>query len=314
MIPYLNFGIFLLRVSPRDIGYSQQALYCYRKAYSLDPTNVDALWDRASLAKNIGEFKTVRTPSIRPASQPHIIFQARNAFFAILKRFPHDLSVLRELHTILIELSELAACAELFQQAFDHYQKLYPPGFLHDPTSNMTLEGGGFGSLELLLLADLYNTLGEHENAVEVIRKGTRWLQGRADQKYWDLCGDDREYDLPKWNARAANGGEDATEVTSGRFPLDINARHRLAVARIKLGEMDEGKVCSDCSRSACTSSNRTRYSGMPVSFYPRMLKTSPCYSPKLRTHTLRSNYGQKPSRSMSYLELIWRCAHRRTA
>ncbi|EKM76639.1 hypothetical protein AGABI1DRAFT_122552 [Agaricus bisporus var. burnettii JB137-S8] len=209
----------------RDLGYNQQALYCYRKAYSLDPTNVDALWDRASLAKNIGEFKT-----------------ARNAFFAILKRFPHDLSVLRELHTILIELSELAACAELFQQAFDHYQKLYPPGFLHDSASNMTLEGGGFGSLELLLLADLYNTLGEHENAVEVIRRGTRWLQGRADQKYWDLCADDREYDLPEWSARAGSGGEDATEVTSGRFPLDINARHRLAVARIKMGEIDEGK------------------------------------------------------------------------
>jgi hypothetical protein len=29
-----------------------------------------------------------------------------------------------------------------------------------------------------------------------------------------------------------------------GRYPLDVNARHRLAVARIKLGEIEEGKVC----------------------------------------------------------------------
>jgi len=43
----------------REHGYNQQALYCYRKVYSLDPTNVDALWDRASLAKEIGDFRTV---------------------------------------------------------------------------------------------------------------------------------------------------------------------------------------------------------------------------------------------------------------
>ncbi|KXN83202.1 Transcription factor tau subunit sfc4 [Leucoagaricus sp. SymC.cos] len=212
----------------RDLGYSQQALYCYRKVYSLDPTNVHALWERALLAKNIGEFKT-----------------ARNAFLAILKRVPHDLTVLRELHTILIELSDLTGCAELFQQAFEHYQRIYPIGSIPnpDPENNIPIEGGGFGRLELLVLADLYNTLGEYESAIAVIRKGTRWLQGRAEQKYWDLCEDDREYDLPEWTPlRSGNGGEDATEVTSGRFPIDINARHRLAVARIKLGEVDEGK------------------------------------------------------------------------
>ena len=43
------------------MGFSKQALYCYSKAYSLDPTNVDALWDRAILAKEIGQLNTVRT-------------------------------------------------------------------------------------------------------------------------------------------------------------------------------------------------------------------------------------------------------------
>lgn len=209
----------------REMGYNQQALYCYRKVYSLDPTNIQALWERAVLAKSIGDFKT-----------------ARNAFWAILKRVPHELSVLRELHPILIELSELPSCAELFQQSFDHYQRLYPAGFVLD-SNNKPIEGGGFGGLDLLLLADLYNTLGEHEKAIEVIRKGTRWLQGRAEQKYWDLCEDDREFDLPEWAPRSNNGGEDATEVVSGRFPLEINARHRLAVARIKLSEFEEGKL-----------------------------------------------------------------------
>ncbi|TFK37274.1 hypothetical protein BDQ12DRAFT_736397 [Crucibulum laeve] len=208
----------------REHGYNQQALYCYRKVYSLDPTNVDALWDRASLAKEIGDLRT-----------------ARNAFLAILKRYPHDLTVLRELHTILVELSDLPTCASLLQQAFEYYQKTYPLGHGLDPTTGAPVPGGGFSRLDLLLLADLYNALGEHESAIEVIRKGTRWLQGRAEQKYWDLCEDDREYDGEGWPARivtAESGG-----VQAGRFELDANARHRLAVARIKMGEVEEGKL-----------------------------------------------------------------------
>ena len=43
----------------KELGYNQQALYCYGKIYSLDPTNVSALWDRASLAKEINDLKTV---------------------------------------------------------------------------------------------------------------------------------------------------------------------------------------------------------------------------------------------------------------
>ena len=43
------------------MGLSKQALYCYSKAYSLDPTNVDALWDRAILAKEMGQINTVRS-------------------------------------------------------------------------------------------------------------------------------------------------------------------------------------------------------------------------------------------------------------
>lgn len=94
--------------------------------------------------------------------------------------------------------------------------------------------------MEILVLADLYNTLGEHEKAVEVIRKGCRWLQGRADQRYWDICEDDREYDL--YMPSGERVGRDG-DVEPGMFPLDVNARHRLAVARIKMGEVDEGKV-----------------------------------------------------------------------
>jgi general transcription factor 3C polypeptide 3 (transcription factor C subunit 4) len=56
----------------------------------------------------------------------------------------------------------------------------------------------------------------------------------------WDSCEDDREYDETDW--RPGNGRE--RELAPGKYPLDVNARHRLAVARIKMGDIEEGVVC----------------------------------------------------------------------
>ncbi|KAI0629317.1 TPR-like protein [Trametes polyzona] len=206
----------------KALGYNQQALYCYGKLYHLDPTNVNALWDRASLAKEIGDLKT-----------------ARSTMLAMLKRLPHHLPVLDELRPILIELSDFALCADLFQRAFDHYHNVFPSGRGLDPETGAEVPGGGFGLMHLLVLADLYNTLGEHTKAVDTIRRGCRWLQGRAAQKFWDACEDDREWDAP--DSGIQRGGEG--EVQPGMYPLDVNARHRLAIARIKGGDVEEGKM-----------------------------------------------------------------------
>ncbi|KAG8215367.1 hypothetical protein J3R82DRAFT_8964 [Butyriboletus roseoflavus] len=211
----------------RHLGFNQQALYCYTKLYSLDPENVDALWDRASLA---GEMRDLRT--------------ARHSLLAILKRFPHDVTVLTELRPILIELADFALCASLYQDALEYNQALNPLGHVLDPSISGQNEQSRFGFIELLVLADLYNTMNEYERAIDTIRKGCRWLQGRATQKFWDVCEDDREYDIP---------GQEGTEVVHragdvkpGYYPLDINARHRLAVARIKWGDTEEGKMHAD--------------------------------------------------------------------
>ena len=47
----------------RELGFNQQALYCYTKLYSLDPDNVDALWDRATLAREMHDLRTVGVSS-----------------------------------------------------------------------------------------------------------------------------------------------------------------------------------------------------------------------------------------------------------
>jgi general transcription factor 3C polypeptide 3 (transcription factor C subunit 4) len=154
----------------------------------------------------------------------------------LLKRVPHDLTVLQEIRPVLVEGGELQFCAELFQAAFVHFQHTYPAGFM-PVADGLPVPGGGFDALQILVLADLHNALGSPAAAIGVVRAGTRWLQGRGAQRFWDACEDDREFDLE--GGHVVREGE----PRPGAYQLDVNARHRLAIARIKNGDVDEGKV-----------------------------------------------------------------------
>lgn len=163
--------------------------------------------------------------------------QARTALRAILRQIPHDLNVLEELRPILIEGNRIDVCASLYQDAFEHYQELYPTGVGVDPDTGREIPGGGFDLMHVLVLADSYNSVKKYHNAVTSIRRGGRWLQGRGSQSYWDACEDDREFDIV--GSTVIRSGT----VAPGMYELDINARHRLAVSRIRIGDVEEGQV-----------------------------------------------------------------------
>ncbi|KAL1686977.1 hypothetical protein GGG16DRAFT_63278 [Schizophyllum commune] len=201
----------------RGNGAAQQALYCYAKAYAADPDNVAVLWDRAALAREVNDLRA-----------------ARASLVALLRRLPHDLNVLAALRPVLVELGDLAACAEFYETAWKHYREAFPTG-----QAGADGAANPFGVLEILVLADLHSALGAHQRAIHVVKTGMRWLQGRGTQAYWDAVPDDREYDLPIMVPRPLNEGD----IPPGYFPLDLNARQRLAVARIRMGDTEEGKL-----------------------------------------------------------------------
>jgi general transcription factor 3C polypeptide 3 (transcription factor C subunit 4) len=43
----------------RDLGLLQQAIYCYSQAIKVDKTDVEAIWDKASLLKETGRLRPV---------------------------------------------------------------------------------------------------------------------------------------------------------------------------------------------------------------------------------------------------------------
>jgi general transcription factor 3C polypeptide 3 (transcription factor C subunit 4) len=162
---------------------------------------------------------------------------AKTAFLAILKRYPHNISALEEIRPILIDLSEVPRGIALYQEAFDYYQETFPTGKAPDGSGG-EVPGGGFGDMQIIILADFYNSVGDPEKTITTIRRGARWLQGRADQRHWDSEADDREFDI------SGITREDQTAMQQDvGYSLDLNFRHRLAVARLMLGDHEEGKV-----------------------------------------------------------------------
>ncbi|KAJ7039909.1 hypothetical protein C8F04DRAFT_1085304 [Mycena alexandri] len=96
-----------------------QALYSWRKASHLEPHNYDIQWGRAFLAREVGDLHTVRAFICdRSTGTSRSSNQARQALLALLQGRPHDLTVLSELRTILIELPDLDICTTLFEGAF----------------------------------------------------------------------------------------------------------------------------------------------------------------------------------------------------
>ncbi|KAG8991648.1 transcription factor TFIIIC subunit tfc4 [Tulasnella sp. JGI-2019a] len=201
----------------RDTGRLEQALYCFRKAVSLNPRDVDAVWDRSVVLKETGSIRA-----------------SLAGFLTILKIVPYHLGVLLQLGPLFSELSEFHRGISMYTSALEFFEQSMPdgPSNTEDPLDFRLL---------LITLADFCNTIGEHEQSITTIRNGTRWMDGRANQRYWTTVPDDREFD-PVGYMRAMSANEVASRP-QGFFSLDMNLRQRLAVARLALGDLEEGQL-----------------------------------------------------------------------
>lgn len=148
----------------------------------------------------------------------------------------HDFSILADLHQIALETKQYRFGADALRTAFDWHLETFsgPEDSRSGETNTMTLK-------DVINLSDLLLQLDELEEAVVIIRRGQRWLQGRKSQRHWDLLEDDREYDSGGVVREGDKAVEDDDEVET--YPLDVNLRQRLALVRLKLGHDVEARV-----------------------------------------------------------------------
>ncbi|ORX38805.1 hypothetical protein BD324DRAFT_655212, partial [Kockovaella imperatae] len=201
----------------KELGQLGQSVHCLRKALRKEPDDVSMLFELANIYRQQGH-----------ASKAADMF---NRLIKSHKPAGTDFTFLSQLHSTLVSLNATDIAASAYRVAFDyHLSKLTP----QSPSSTLNLEHIGSLTDDLLLLDEL-------EEALGVIRRGQRWLQGRQDEIHWDSIEDDREYDPP-----GTKRGEDVEEFLSEGHPLDTGLRHRLALVRLRLGDDEEAMIHVD--------------------------------------------------------------------
>lgn len=153
------------------------------------------------------------------------------------------------------QLRDYETAIEVLQGAFEHYQQLYPAGPLGVPQNDLENPEGDPGDdspslqdFHILALADSLIAMEQYDRAINVIRTGARWLQRRRSEVQWDSMPDDREFDFEGIGRVDEDRILTGERMKPGSNPLDVNFRQRLARARIKSGDIKEGRV----SRHKC--------------------------------------------------------------
>lgn len=181
--------------------------------------------------------------------------KALSNFTSLLRLLPHDPHTLRELAQLHAQLGQPSEATSLFLSSFNFHKTRYPdPRLITDqepPEGEERLEI--FSLDDLIMLVDLLRLENKFKQAINVIKSGQRWLQGRMAQTSWDrLVGsDDREFDLErKWREGWDDGGDENRGVMaleeSGVWGMENELRLRLGICRLMIGDLAEAKVRRD--------------------------------------------------------------------
>lgn len=198
----------------RTEGNTTQALYCLRKALKVDSSRVDILWQLVNIYRTNGQNKKA-VEAVRK------IHKAEPAYL-------RDFNLLMELQPVFQATEQWSLAANIFGDAFVFHFATFdgPEDAKADVEEQNTMELDNIVAYVEYLLKS-----GDPETAISVIHRGQRWLQGRKTEKAWDALEDDSEY-------IATTAKEDEEEEQ--KPDLDIQLRHKLAVARLRLGQHDE--------------------------------------------------------------------------
>lgn len=193
-------------------NYQDQAIYCYNRAIRANPDNIDAIYDRSLLYKEMGQLR-----------------KAVDGFLMLNHLLPNDMAVLREIAALYIELGKVPEAIGFYERSVDFFKA----------TGN---KERAFGWSELNILVELYMMNKDWDKAITTLRTLARWLYGRAEEKYWDSFKNDCEWDIQESRKKQAR------EYVPSRFPdesyiLPLELRVKLGICRLRTGDAKEAMV-----------------------------------------------------------------------
>ena len=146
----------------------KDALYCYSRIISVEKHNIEARHHRAAINRELGHKRKVIAE-----------------YEYLLRLLPHDMSILRHLADIYIEMNAA-------DKALQHYEvhATQACGQCDETRTFLTWS-------DLNIIAELYIILRSWKDGLLKIRRLCRRLLGRRDDVIWDCIeSDDREWDL----------------------------------------------------------------------------------------------------------------------
>ena len=201
----------------------RDAIYCYSRIISLESTNVEARYQRATLNRELG-----------------YIGRAAQEYEHLLKQLPHDTTVLRHLAEVYIELNDIDKAVAHYDQSIMYFREKEP--------SNVT----SFSWSDVNICAELYGYQIQYEKASLKLKALSRWLLGRGNDSIWESFEeDDREWDSEDFPRRVEVPGfkPGAYEPAAYGNGLPLELRVKLGVFRLKAvkGNFEEAIVSPAC-------------------------------------------------------------------
>lgn len=198
-----------------ELGYIDQATYCYSRAIAADPNkNPEYIMERALLYKEKKQYG-----------------RALEGFQRIFALFPTDSNVVKNLALIYVEQKRLNDAINLYMNILD--QNMHPTG----------KQVPEFGWAELNILCELYVTQRSFHIGIKVIKLVARWLQGRQDEKWWDDQDVDAEFDSRRLHVLENRLAEERDLALNKDYDLPIDIRFKLGVLRLGLDHKSEALV-----------------------------------------------------------------------
>lgn len=158
----------------------RQAVYCFDKAIGLDPLDVDALWDRSFLQKDLGEIDA-----------------SMKGFQQILKILPYHFKVINEMAQLYRVKGKTRQAITLYEEAMEHHIEHAKPEadgtYDNDDDDNPFSDKLGYS--EINMLSELYLMVNDYRRALDCIKAGIRYVQRRQHEVRWlNRPNDDDEY------------------------------------------------------------------------------------------------------------------------
>lgn len=195
-----------------ELGYIDQAIYCYTRAISSDSTkNPQFIFERAMLYKEKKQYG-----------------RALEGFQKVHAIFPTDSGIVKQLASVYVEQKRLNDGINLYMNILD--QNMNPDHDTQVPKFDWT---------ELNILTELYLTQHSYQIGIKVVKLVSRWIQNRLDETWWDEQANvDIEFDNRRFDFFKLKPELKASMTREYSLPIDI--RFKLGLLRLGLSDKDE--------------------------------------------------------------------------